>query len=207
MAASPKRQTRNDAGDSSGNDCFVTRNVEPQMAVAPTSARVATSVCVLFGAGVGTSPWSGAEGADNKDRSESKRLVERSGALKSPALGTIYMRPGFARNNAQVDHTVATNLVGSIQLIRSASSPQFPRWRPHHSDLLPRGQVAFPGTRCTTLRRLVSRVVESVAQEVAPFGTGMTIVEPGGARTEFRYGSPRSPSSCRPRPTLRRTAS
>lgn len=58
------------------------------------------------------------------------------------------------------------------------------------------GQVAFPGTRCTTLRRLVSRVVESVAQEVAPFGTGSTIVEPGGARTEFRYGSPRSPSLC-----------
>jgi NAD(P)-dependent dehydrogenase (short-subunit alcohol dehydrogenase family) len=28
-----------------------------------------------------------------------------------------------------------------------------------------------------------------VAQEVAPFGIGMTIVEPGGARTEFRYGS------------------
>jgi hypothetical protein len=56
MAASPKRQTRNDAGDISGNDCFVTRNVEPQMAVAPTSAKVATSVCVLVGAGVGTSP-------------------------------------------------------------------------------------------------------------------------------------------------------
>jgi NAD(P)-dependent dehydrogenase (short-subunit alcohol dehydrogenase family) len=31
--------------------------------------------------------------------------------------------------------------------------------------------------------------VESVAQEVASFGIGMTIVEPGGARTEFRYGS------------------
>jgi NAD(P)-dependent dehydrogenase (short-subunit alcohol dehydrogenase family) len=47
------------------------------------------------------------------------------------------------------------------------------------------------------LHRLIeSAVVESVAQEVAPFGTGSTIVEPGGARTEFRYGSPRSPSLC-----------
>ena len=30
---------------------------------------------------------------------------------------------------------------------------------------------------------------ESVAQEVAKFNIGITIVEPGGARTEFRYGS------------------
>jgi NAD(P)-dependent dehydrogenase (short-subunit alcohol dehydrogenase family) len=31
--------------------------------------------------------------------------------------------------------------------------------------------------------------VESVAQEVAAFGIGMTLIEPDGARTEFRYGS------------------
>lgn len=30
---------------------------------------------------------------------------------------------------------------------------------------------------------------ESLAQEVAEFGVGVTVVEPGGARTEFRYGS------------------
>lgn len=28
-----------------------------------------------------------------------------------------------------------------------------------------------------------------MAQELVPFGIGVTIVEPGGARTEFRYGS------------------
>jgi NAD(P)-dependent dehydrogenase (short-subunit alcohol dehydrogenase family) len=36
----------------------------------------------------------------------------------------------------------------------------------------------------------------SVAQEVAPFGIGVTIVEPGGARTEFRYGSAQWRSFC-----------
>jgi 23S rRNA (guanosine2251-2'-O)-methyltransferase len=30
---------------------------------------------------------------------------------------------------------------------------------------------------------------EAVAQEIAPFDIGVTIVEHGGARTEFRYGS------------------
>ena len=35
----------------------------------------------------------------------------------------------------------------------------------------------------------IEGLVESVAQEIASFGIGMTIVEPGGARTEFRYGS------------------
>jgi len=118
--------------------------------------------------------------------------VERSGALKSPALGTIHtMRPGSARNDAQVDHTVATKLVGSIQLIRSALPHLRSQGAGRIIQISPRGgQVAFPGTRGTTLRRLVSRIVESVAQEVAPFGTGMTIVEPARARTEFRDGRP-----------------
>ena len=52
------------------------------------------------------------------------------------------------------------------------------------------GQVAFAGNSLYHATKWgIEGFVESVAQEVAPFGIGMTIVEPGGARTEFRYGS------------------
>jgi len=40
-------------------------------------------------------------------------------------------------------------------------------------------------------KRRIEGFVESVAQEVASFGIGITIIEPGGARTEFRYGGAR----------------
>jgi len=33
--------------------------------------------------------------------------------------------------------------------------------------------------------------IDAVGQEVATFNIGVTIVEPGGARTDFRYGSPK----------------
>jgi NAD(P)-dependent dehydrogenase (short-subunit alcohol dehydrogenase family) len=52
------------------------------------------------------------------------------------------------------------------------------------------GQVAFPGNSLYHATKWgIEGFVESVAQEVAPFGIGLTLVEPGGARTEFRYGS------------------
>jgi NAD(P)-dependent dehydrogenase (short-subunit alcohol dehydrogenase family) len=52
------------------------------------------------------------------------------------------------------------------------------------------GQVAFAGNSLYHATKWgIEGIVESVAQEVASFGIGMTIVEPGGARTEFRYGS------------------
>ena len=52
------------------------------------------------------------------------------------------------------------------------------------------GQVAFPGNSLYHATKWgIEGFAESVAQEVAPFGIGVTIVEPGGARTEFRYGS------------------
>jgi NAD(P)-dependent dehydrogenase (short-subunit alcohol dehydrogenase family) len=52
------------------------------------------------------------------------------------------------------------------------------------------GQVAFPGNSLHHATNWgIEGFCESVAQEVAPFGIGVTIVEPGCARTEFRYGS------------------
>ena len=91
----------------------------------------------------------------------------------------------------QVRHIVATNLVGPIQLIRAA----LPHLRAQGGGLVIQistygGQVAFAGNSLYHATKWgIEGFVESVAQEVAPFGIGMTLIEPGGARTEFRYGS------------------
>ncbi|WP_327725421.1 SDR family oxidoreductase [Streptomyces europaeiscabiei] len=95
--------------------------------------------------------------------------------------------------DAQVGHIIATNLTGSITLIRAA----LPHLRAQGGGRVIQlssygGQVAFPGNSLYHATKWgIEGFVESVAQEVAPFGIGMTIVEPGGARTEFRYGSAR----------------
>lgn len=50
--------------------------------------------------------------------------------------------------------------------------------------------MAFPGNSLYHAAKFgIEGFVKSVAQEVAPFNISATIVEPGGARTEFRYGS------------------
>ena len=91
----------------------------------------------------------------------------------------------------QVEHILATNLVGPIQLVRAA----LPHLRAQGGGRVIQissygGQVAFPGNSMYHATKWgIEGFVESVAQEVASFGIGMTIVEPGGARTEFRYGS------------------
>ncbi|GAB6126196.1 SDR family oxidoreductase [Humidesulfovibrio idahonensis] len=94
-------------------------------------------------------------------------------------------------SDTQVEHMIATNLVGSIQLIRAA----LPHMRAQGGGRVIQlssygGQVAFAGNSLYHATKWgIEGFVESVAQEVAVFGIGMTIVEPGGARTEFRYGS------------------
>ena len=92
--------------------------------------------------------------------------------------------------DAHVEHIVATNLVGPIHLVRAA----LPHLRAQGGGRVIQvssygGQVAFPGNSLYHATKWgIEGFVESVAAEVAPFGIGMTIVEPGGARTEFRYG-------------------
>jgi NAD(P)-dependent dehydrogenase (short-subunit alcohol dehydrogenase family) len=94
-------------------------------------------------------------------------------------------------SDEQIDHIIATNLLGSIQLIRAV----LPRLRAQGGGRIIQissygGQVAFPGNSLYHATKWgIEGFAESVAQEVAPFGIGVTIIEPGGARTDFRYGN------------------
>lgn len=96
-------------------------------------------------------------------------------------------------SDTQVEHIIATNLTGSIRLIRAA----LPHLRAQGGGRVIQlssygGQVAAAGNSLYHATKWgIEGFCESVAQEIAPFGIGVTIVEPGGARTEFRYASAR----------------
>jgi NAD(P)-dependent dehydrogenase (short-subunit alcohol dehydrogenase family) len=94
-------------------------------------------------------------------------------------------------SDEQVEHQIATNLTGSIRLIRAA----LPHLRAQRGGRILQlssvgGQAAWPGGSLYHATKWgVEGFAEALAGEVAPFGIGVTIVEPGGARTNFRYGS------------------
>jgi NAD(P)-dependent dehydrogenase (short-subunit alcohol dehydrogenase family) len=138
-----------------------------------------------------------AEVLDVTDTAAVHEVVDRSFA-ELGRIDVIISNAGYGLfgaaeelTDAQVEQIIATNLTGSIQLIRSA----LPHLRAQGGGRIIQistygGQVAFPGNSLYHASKWgIEGFVESVAQEVAPFGIGMTIVEPGGARTEFRYGS------------------
>ena len=138
-----------------------------------------------------------AEVLDVTDRAAIRAVVDRSfaqlGRVEVVVSNAGYGLFGAAEelSDEQIEHIIATNLVGSIQLIRAA----IPHFRSQGGGRIIQissygGQVAFPGNSLYHATKWgIEGFVESVAQEVAPFGIGMTLVEPGGARTEFRYGS------------------
>ena len=81
--------------------------------------------------------------------------------------------------------------MGSIQFVRAA----LPHLRSQGGGRILQlssmgGQVAFPGGSLYHATKWgIEGFIEAVAQEVAVFGIGCTIVEPGGARTDFRHRS------------------
>ncbi len=94
-------------------------------------------------------------------------------------------------SDEEINHIIATNLVGSIQLIKTA----VPYLRRQGGGRIIQmstygAQVAFAANSMYHATKFgIEGFCEALAQEVAQFNIGVTMVEPGGARTEFRYGS------------------
>ena len=89
--------------------------------------------------------------------------------------------------NAQIDQQIATNLTGSIHLIRAA----LPHLRRQGGGRIVQvssegGQIAYPSFSLYHATKWgIEGFVESVAQEVAPFGITFIIAEPGPTGTNF----------------------
>jgi NAD(P)-dependent dehydrogenase (short-subunit alcohol dehydrogenase family) len=89
--------------------------------------------------------------------------------------------------DAQLRDIVETNLLGSIALIRAA----LPHLRHQGGGKILQvssegGQLAYPGFSLYHATKWgIEGFVEAVAQEVASFNIGFTLVEPGPARTDF----------------------
>ena len=140
-----------------------------------------------------------AEVLEMTDAAAVRHLVDRSfarlGRIDAVISNAGYGLFGAAEelSDGQVEDIIATNLTGSITLIRST----LPHLRGQGGGRIIQissygGQVAFPGNSLYHATKWgIEGFCEAVAHEVAPFGIGVTIVEPGGARTEFRYGSAR----------------
>ena len=90
-----------------------------------------------------------------------------------------------------INKILATNLTAPIMIIHDS----LPYLRKQGGGRIIQlssygGQVAFPANSMYHATKFgIEGFCESVAQEVAKYNIGITIVEPGGARTEFRYGS------------------
>jgi NAD(P)-dependent dehydrogenase (short-subunit alcohol dehydrogenase family) len=90
-------------------------------------------------------------------------------------------------SDEQIDQQLQTNLVGSIQVIRAC----LPFLRRQGGGRILQvssegGQLAYPNFSLYHASKwAIEGFVESVAQEVAPFGIQFTLVEPGPTRTNF----------------------
>ena len=92
--------------------------------------------------------------------------------------------------NEQIERQIATNLTGSIQVIRAA----LPHLRRQGGGRIVQvssegGQIAYPNFSLYHATKWgIEGFVESVAKEVGPFGIDFVIVEPGPTSTQFGAG-------------------
>ncbi|HEY4243278.1 MAG TPA: SDR family oxidoreductase [Kofleriaceae bacterium] len=100
-------------------------------------------------------------------------------------------------SDAQVMHQLDTNLLGSIQVVRAA----LPHLRAQGGGRILQlstfgGQAALPGGSMYHASKWgIEGFIDAVAQEVKPFGIECTLIEPGGARTDFRHRSAQLPAT------------
>lgn len=93
--------------------------------------------------------------------------------------------------DAQIAHQLDTNLTGSIQVARAA----LPHLRAQGGGRILQvstmgGQATFPGGSLYHAGKWgIEGFADALRQEVAAFNIGVTIIEPGSARTGFRYDS------------------
>jgi NAD(P)-dependent dehydrogenase (short-subunit alcohol dehydrogenase family) len=91
-------------------------------------------------------------------------------------------------SDEQINHQIATNLVGPIMLVRAA----LPHLRAQGGGRIIGlstfgGQATLPGGSMYHASKWgLEGFLESISKELAPFKIGVTIVEPGSARTNFR---------------------
>ncbi|MDO4541364.1 MAG: SDR family oxidoreductase [Bacillota bacterium] len=134
---------------------------------------------------------------DVKNVSDIHSLV-RDAFVKHGEIDVVVSNAGYGLfgcaeelSDDEINDIIATNLTGSIMLIRDSIPYMRKQGRGRIIQISSYGgQVAFPANSMYHATKFgIEGFCEAVAQEVAQFGIGVTIVEPGGARTEFRYGS------------------
>lgn len=93
-------------------------------------------------------------------------------------------------SDEQVNHQLSTNLIGPIMLIRAA----LPHLRAQGGGRIIGlstfgGQAVLPGGSLYHASKWgLEGFLDSLSIELAPFKVGVTIIEPGSARTNFRFG-------------------
>ena len=133
---------------------------------------------------------------DVTDTAELREAVDRAFA-ELGRIDVIVANAGYGLFGApeelsdeQINRQIATNLTASIQLARAATPHLRQQGGGRYIQIASiGGQIAFPAMSLYHATKWgIEGFWESSAPELAPFGIGVTIVEPGVSRTNFGGG-------------------